>query len=261
MTTNFKMLTIFILLIWSILINAKEVTQKSIPCHTLNNSQDIRIYTADTQSGKITPKSIKKAFRSAGYIAGSNNMNRVFDIKFKNHIHDTYYLMVVHKKSFIKKLAKKSPNIALFTPFSMSIYTKKDEKTISASSISIAGISKITGIPKNNTDLIAYMKDVSNILAKALPNGKFEKLTYKMEKIQGNSVNKFTMKLDVEDDEIQDKLEGIQIELESYLASGGFVIAGFNRLSTEFLKASEGKYDFFYEKRGHLFWTTGTNLA
>lgn len=211
-----------------------------------NAAQDIRIYTADNQGGKINPVGIEKAFTDAGfYLTGINNMNIPFDAKYKKHPHELYYLMTVHKKDFVNKIAKKYPEIALFTPLSMSIYTRNGDKTISISSMSANGIAKVTGIPADNADLAAYMKDVADTLAKALPNGKFENLNYKIAKPEGDLVKRFTMEMDVKDDEIEDEAEGIQEELEAGLETGGFVVAGFNQLAAEFANTGNDIYDFF----------------
>jgi len=211
-----------------------------------NAAQDIRIYTADNQGGKVNPVGIEKTFADAGfYVTGINNMNIPFDAKYKKHPHELYYLMTVHKKKCVNNLVKKYPEMALFTPLSMSIFTRNGDKTISISSMSANGISKITGIPADDADLVSYMKDVADTLAKALPNGKFEELNYKILKPEGDLVTRFEMEMDVADDEIEDEAEGIQEELEAGLETGGFVVAGFNQLADEFANAGNDAYDFF----------------
>jgi uncharacterized protein (DUF302 family) len=211
-----------------------------------NAAQDIRIYTADNQGGKINPAGVEKAFTDAGfYITGRNDMNIPFDAKYKSHPHELYYLMTFHKKDFVNKIAKKYPEIALFTPLSMSIYTRNGDKTISISSMSVNGIAKVTGIPADNADLVAYMKDIADTLAKALPKGKFENVNYRIAKPEGDLVKRFTMEMDVKDDDIEDEAEGIQEELEAGLETGGFVVAGFNQLAAEFANAGNDTYDFF----------------
>ena len=231
MKINMKGLAVAVLLTFGVAVNA---------------AQDIRIYTADNQGGKINPAVVEKAFGDAGfYVTGINDMNIPFDAKYKSHPHELYYLMTVHKKDFVNKIAKKYPEIALFTPLSMSIYTRNGDKTISISSMSANGIAKVTGIPTDNADLAAYMKDIADTLAKALPNGKFENLSYKITKPEGDLVKRFTMEMDVKDDEIEDEAEGIQEELEAGLETGGFVVAGFNQLAAEFANAGNDTYDFF----------------
>jgi uncharacterized protein (DUF302 family) len=231
MKLNFKSLAVAALLTFGLAANA---------------AQDIRIYTADNQGGKITAVSIEKAFKDAGfYITGNNDMNKAFEAKFKDHAHDAYNLMTLHKKDSVSAIAKKYPEIALFTPLSMSIFTKKGTKTISVSSMSAAGISKITGIPADDANLAAYMKDVADVFAKALPNGKFETLEYKITKPEGDLVTRFTYEMDVQGEDVEDEVDGLQEELEAGLETAGFVLAGFNRLGEAYAKAGNDKYDFF----------------
>lgn len=213
---------------------------------SVNASQDIRIYTADNQGGKINAVTIEKAFKDAGfYITGNNDMNKAYEAKFKTHEHDAYNLMTLHKKDAVSNLAKKYPSIALFTPLSMSIFTRKGEKTISVSSMAATGIAKVAEIPADNADLIAYMKEVADILEKAMPNGKFEDVNYKIAKPEGDLVKRFTMEMDVKPEEVEDELEGLQEELEAGLETAGFVLAGYNKLGDDYAAAGNDMYDFF----------------
>jgi len=231
MKINFKSLAVAALLTFGLAANA---------------AQDIRIYTADNQGGKINAKGVEKAFKDAGfYITGNNDMNKAFEAKFKDHAHDAYNLMTLHKKDAVTEIAKKYPEIALFTPLSMSVFTRKGAKTISVSSMSAAGIAKITGIPADDAKLAAYMKEVADVLAKALPNGKFETLNYKIEKPEGDLIKRFTYEMDVQGDEVEDELDGLQEEMEAGLETAGFVLAGFNKLATDYAAAGNDKYDFF----------------
>jgi len=231
MKLNFKVLAAALLLTFGMALNA---------------AQDIRIFTADNNGGKVTAKTIEQAFKDAGfYFTGNNDMNKAFESKFKTHTHDVYNLMTLHKKDVVTKLAKKYPQIALFTPLSMSVFTRKGEKTISVSSMSADGIAKVTGIPADNAELVVYMKEITDVFAKAMPNGKFEKLNYKIAKPEGDLIKRFTMEMDVESDEVEDELEGLQEELEAGLETAGFVLAGYNKLGTAYAAAGNETYDFF----------------
>jgi uncharacterized protein (DUF302 family) len=213
---------------------------------TASMAQDIRIFTVDSEAGKVTPKSVEKAFKDAGFhITGNNNMNKAFDGKFKTHTHDVYNLFTVHSKERATKLVKNFPKMALFTPLSMSIFTKKGEKTLSVSSMDIAGIAKVTGIPVDNAELVAYMNEVTEVFTKAFPKGKFEALSYKIAKPEGDLINTFTMEMDVVgDDNIEDEVDGIQEELEAGLITAGFVVAGYNKISADY-GVKDRTYDFF----------------
>ena len=231
MKINLKSLAVAVLLTFGVAANA---------------AQDIRIFTADNNGGKVTAKTIEKAFKDAGfYLTGNNDMNKAFEAKFKTHTHDVYNLMTLHKKDVVTKLAKKYPEIALFTPLSMSIFTRKGDKTISVSSMSADGIAKVAGIPADNADLLAYMKEVADVLAKAMPNGKFEELNYKIAKPEGDLIKRFTMEMDVQGAEVEDELEGLQEELEAGLETAGFVLAGYNKLGVDYAAAGNETYDFF----------------
>jgi uncharacterized protein (DUF302 family) len=213
-------------------------------------SQDIQIYTTDNSNGKITGASIEKAFADAGFvISGNNDMNIAFKSKFQKTNHKMYHLFTVYKKELVLELAKITPKAALFAPLSMSIYMNNGSNNISISSLSIDGMAKVIGIPASNKYMAEYNKLIRATLAKALPNGHFEKTSYKILKPKGELITKFTYEMEVEDnsdaDAIEEELEGIQEELEGSLETVGFVIAGFNRLGDEFSEAGYDKYDFF----------------
>lgn len=211
--------------------------------------QDIQIYTADNSKGKITGATIEKTFADAGFlISGNNDMNVAFKSKFKKTNHKMYRLFTLYKKDLVLELAKITPDAALFAPLSMSIYMNTGSNDISISSLSIDGMAKVTGIPASNKHMIAYSKLVRETLAKALPNGHFEKTSYKILKPKGELITRFTYEMETEGDDadaIEEELEGIQEELEGSLETVGFVIAGFNKLGDEFSAAGYKKYDFF----------------
>lgn len=209
-------------------------------------AQDIQIYTTKNVNGKITPATIEKAFQDAGfYVTANNNMNLSFNAKFKVTNHKTYNLMVVHREDLVSKLIEISPKAVLFTPISMSIYSDKNSDDISISTISLDGMAKITGISKSNKYLKELSDSVQSTLAKALPNGHFKKLTYKILKPQGELVTTFIGEIDVDATELEEELEGFQEEIEGSLESLGFVVAGFNSFGDMLKKSGNNKYDFF----------------
>ncbi len=210
-------------------------------------AQDIQIYTADNSKGAITGATIEKTFEDAGFlISGNNDMNIAFKSKFQKTNDKMYHLFTLYKKDLVLELVKITPDAALFAPLSMSIYMNSGSNDISISSLSIDGMAKVTGIPASNKHMIAYSKLVRETLAKALPNGHFEKTSYKILKPEGELVTRFTYEMELEEGtDISEELDGIQEELESSLETVGFVIAGFNKLGDEFIEAGYEKYDFF----------------
>ena len=51
--------------------------------------------------------------------------------------------------------------------------------------------------------------------------------------------------MDVQGDEVEDELDGLQEEMEAGLETAGFVLAGFNKLAPDYAAAGNDKYDFF----------------
>ncbi len=217
---------------------------------TASAGQDIQIYTTDNSKGKITGKSIEKAFADAGFkISGNNDMNVAFKGKFKATNQKLYHLFTLYKKDIAMELLKITPKAALFTPLSMSFYSEKGSNDISVSSISLQGMAKVTGISAKNKYMVAYSKLIRATLKKALPGGHFEKTSYKILNPKGDLITRFTYDMELEEgnsaDAIEEELEGIQEEMEGSLETVGFVIAGFNRLGEELVAAGNEKYDFF----------------
>ena len=209
-----------------------------------NKTVDIEIITSDNSDGKITPKSIENAFKKAGFtISANRNMNGPFVKQFKSSGFDTYNLFTFYKADAVLELVKKYPNVGLFAPMSMSIYTKKGEKTISVSSLSVSAMAKIMKAPSDDKTLIKLRKLVKDTLKTAMPNGKFSTPNYGISKPKGELVTTFTMEMDSE--EWEDELDEFKMGFEGELAPHGFVIAGFNNLGDEFEEANYNVYDFY----------------
>jgi uncharacterized protein (DUF302 family) len=213
-----------------------EVTQES--------GSDIEIFTSDNSDGKITPKTIEEAFKKAGFtISANRDMNGPFVKQFKESGFDIYNLFTFYKPDIVLELVKKYPNVGLFAPMSMSIYTKKGEKTISVSSLTIGAMAKIMKAPRDDKRLVALRKLVKETLQTALPKGAFTTPSYEIQKAKGELVTTFTMEMDKE--EWEDELDEFKMGFEGELAPNGFVIAGFNNLGDEFEEAKYEAYDFY----------------
>ena len=213
---------------------------------TASAAHDIQIYTTDNSDGKITGESIEKVFTDAGFvISGNNDMNPPFKGKFQETHHKMYRLFAYHQKDLLMELVKVSPRAALFAPLSSSIYMKTGSNDISISTLTLDGMAKITGISAKNKHMMEYDKLIRDTLAKAFPNGHFEKISFKLLKAKDELVTSFTYEMEVEADEIEDELDGLETELEGSLETAGFIIAGFNKLGDDFAEAGYDKYDFF----------------
>jgi len=239
-----KGLLVSSLLVTGVIANeeAKVTEVKAVTTTTI--TQDIQIFTSDNSDGKINPQTIEDAFTKAGFFISANrDMNGPFKKQFKETTFDVYNLFTFFSKKETLELVKKYPNIGLFSPMSMSIYTKKGESKISISTLSIQAIAKILKIPADDTTLVKMGEMVKEALKDAMPKGQFETLPYSVQELTGSMVTSYEMEIDP--DEWEDEKEGIQMEFEGTLAPNGFVMAGFNDLNHDFKEGKYEAYDFY----------------
>jgi uncharacterized protein (DUF302 family) len=220
--------------------DAVKVEEKKAAVTKVANA-DIEIITSVNTDGKITTKSIEDAFIKAGFVVSANrDMNGPFKMQFKDSSFETYNLFTFYKADAILELAKKYPNVGLFAPMSMSIYSKKGETSISVSSLTVAAMAKVMKAPSDDATLLALRKLVKETLQSALPKGTFETPSYVMQESKGELATNFSMELDAE--EWTDELDDIKMEFKGELSTNGFVIAGFNSFADAF---KEVGYDFY----------------
>ncbi len=220
----------------------------------IDDGQDIRIFTVANPDGKITAATIEKAFEDTGFVIdGNNNMNAPFKPRFGATFYETYHLFTVHSSKHVLALVKDYPNIGLLSPLSMSIYSNRDDdtskgKTMSISGLTLRGMSRITGIPMDNPDLIAYSKLLKKALEKALPGGHFKELNYEhiADMLIMHQTN-FVAELGGEtEDEILEAKDDFEAEFEGEMEPIGFLFPGFVDFASEFDDAGYGGvYDYY----------------
>ncbi|MEA2017578.1 MAG: DUF302 domain-containing protein [Campylobacterota bacterium] len=212
--------------------------------------EDIRILTVENTQGKITTKSIEKAFKANGFnIVGNNDMNKAFEGRFGKEFpsagkdYNMYRLMFVHNPKITSKLLKDYPEVGLLSPLSTSVYSK-DGKSITISSLSLTGMSRISGVPETNTDLIALFDSMTKALKEALPNGKYQKLSYKKIRPDGALVTRFAFVLKNKGD-IEEAKESYQETMEGEIESSGFIVAGFYPVNEDLVENGINDYEFY----------------
>jgi len=208
--------------------------------------EDIRIFGVDNSKGEITAKSIEKGFEANGFtIIGNNDMNKAFEKRFGGgKDFKVYRLMFVHNPKIGAKLLKEYPEFGLLSPLSTSVYSK-DGKVINISSLSLTGMSRISGVPETNKDLIALHDQMTKALKAALPKGEFKKLSYKKIRPDGELVTRFAFKLKNEDGDIEEAKESYQETMEGEIESLGFIVAGFYPVQDDLLEAGVKDYEFY----------------
>ena len=207
-------------------------------------ANDVQVFSQKNADGKITPKTIEAEFKKLGfYISDNRDMNKPFMIQFKNTDFKVYNLFTLYHIDSVHNLAKKYPKIGLFTPMSMSIYTRKGDDSINISSLTLDTMSRISGIPASNPDLQKIGSLVKEALKLALPNGKFKTFDYKSSSTAKELITKMHVEVDPEDWE--DETEGMIEMIEGGLEEKGFVQAGFTDINYDFKKMGDNYFDMF----------------
>jgi uncharacterized protein (DUF302 family) len=205
---------------------------------------DVRVWQSDNSDGKITPKTVEEAFKKAGFvIAANNDMNFPFKRDFKKTHMDVYNLMVVFRKDTALALAEKYPDIGLFTPLSMSIYTPKGEKTISVATLRPEVMAQMMHIPADNPEMIKLGKKIEEALQAAMPKGKFIELPYTSKKSDKEVITRISM--EQQGDDWEDAKDDFETAFEEKLAPNGFVMAGFTDLNYDFDEHDKEWYLFY----------------
>ena len=204
----------------------------------LASAQNLQIFSVNNAKGTITAKTVQKAFKESGVIVDVNNdMNSIFSKRYGSVHHDKYNLAIFTNAKLVSKLMDKYPTIGLITPLTMSIYSGKDG-SINVSTLSLAGMSRITKIPATNPDLVAYSKLVDKALHAALPNGKYLKVKHNT-KASKELVTEFTLEIELEDgDTYTEAKESFEEEFEAEIGPMGYLIPKKYILKHE-------AYDFF----------------
>ncbi len=202
-------------------------------------TQNIQIFSVDNAKGVINAKSIEKAFNDSAVVVDVNNdMNSIFSKRYGKVHHKNYNLAIFTNAKMVSKLMKKYPSIGLITPLSMSIYEDAAKNTINISTLSLAGMARITKIPATDPDLIEYAKAVDTALHKALPNGKYLSVNHNT-KSSKPLTTEFTIEFELEDgDTYVDAKDSFKEEFESELGPVGFLIPKSYTLQHD-------DYDFF----------------
>ena len=206
-------------------------------------ASDVKIFSVNNVDGKITPKTIEKEFVKLGFsIVSNREMNSRFIKQFQKTTFDTYNLFTLYKSDLVQELSKNHPNIGLFAPMSMSIYSTKGSNKMNVAYLSRGAISKIVGIPYENKQLIKLENLITKALNKAMPNGTLLSKSYKILATDKPLVTTFKLEMDEED--WDEEKEEFQMSLDGELLPNGFVKAGFTDINIDF-DDDYTKFDFY----------------
>jgi len=211
--------------------------------------QNVQVFSAPNADGAITTKTIEAGFDSVGLtIAGNNDMNKPFGLRFGKLHYKTYNLAMYSSTKYTLNLVKKYPNFGALTPLTMSIWSDDEAKTMNVSTLSINGMARATGIPLDDPDLIAYAALIQTALKTAMPNGSFKELDYTVKYPNKKLATDFIADVDLDGEDPEDFIEGFEAEFEAELEPLGFLLPNYTNLQEEIFDDAgyTGVYDFYH---------------
>ncbi|MFT7002941.1 MAG: hypothetical protein ACJAWW_000275 [Sulfurimonas sp.] len=208
------------------------------------SGESVQVFTTKNTDGKITPKSISKAFDENGLTMGGNNdMNKPFKLRFNKVNYDTYNLAMFRNNALSIKLVKKYPHFGRLVPLTMSIWSDGD--TMNVSTLTLAGLARAANASVTDPDLIAYSVMIKKALKAAMPNGIFKELNHKVLDPKASYELNFSAKIDAETDPDEWR-EDFESEFEGEMESIGFLFPNYINMNDElFDEVGYEAYDFY----------------
>ncbi len=210
--------------------------------------QNVQVFTTANADGKVTTKSIEKAFDSVGLsVPGNNDMNKPFKTRFNKVNYEVYNLAMYINNDLTFKLIKKYPNFGALTPLTMSIWKAKDG-SMNISTLSIEGMARAVNIPVNDPDLVAYATLIKKALKTAMPNGHFKDLDFTVKYPNKSLATNFVVDVDLDGESPDEYVDDFEAEFEAELEPLGFLLPNYTNVQEEIFDDAgyTGVYDFYH---------------
>jgi len=210
------------------------------------NPQSVQVMSTENSDGKITTKTIEKAFDSVGLTVGANNdMNNPFGKRFPSLHYKVYNLAVFSNTELAFKLIKKYPQFGALMPLTMSIWS--DKGTMNAATLTLDGMARAGKIPIDDPDLVAYAAMITKALKASMPNGALKELNHTVKDPKDSYAIDFIAEIDTEEvTDFDEYKEDFQAEFEGEMEPLGFLFPNFMNIKEEiFDDADYDVYDFY----------------
>jgi len=210
------------------------------------NPQSVQVMSSSNSDGKITTKTIEKAFDATGLTVGANNdMNNPFGKRFPSLHYKVYNLAVFSNTDVAFKLIKKYPQFGALMPLTMSIWS--DKETMNVATLTLDGMARAGKVPANDPDLVAYAAMITKALNDAMPNGALKNLNHTVQDPTDSYAVDFIAEIDTEEvTDFEEYKEDFQAEFEGEMEPLGFLFPNFMNLKEEiFDDAGYDVYDFY----------------
>jgi uncharacterized protein (DUF302 family) len=237
--------TLLLLTLFTLSCSTKSPS-KSLKHSPKTTQHNILIYSSSFNNN-ITPESIEEHFNKLNLkILTNNNMNTPFKKYFNKLYYNTYNIAIYFNQKLSYKLLKKYPKFSLLTPLSIAIY--KNSSSINIATLSLQGMAKITQIPQDDQDLIAYANLIQKALKSAMPNAHVKELAYTQNKVKTDYTYDFKIPLNISKNQsYKDYIEEFEAKFEAEMEQAGFLLPNYMDLQEEiFHKYSYKAYDIYH---------------
>lgn len=240
-----KMFSLIVLSITLLSMTACMDATKEITVKQPAKPQNVQVFSTNNKDGKITPSVISNAMENVGLLsAGNNDMNKPFSQRFPKLHYKTYNLAMFQNDKLTVALIKKYPNFGALAPLTMSIW--EDEENIHIATLTLTGMSRASGIPMNDPDLIAYAELIHKGLKTALPNGEYKFLDYDIKSATDSYAITFEMEVPEDTEDLEEFKEDFEAEFEGEMEPIGFLMPNYSNLQDDvFQAAGYNEYDFY----------------
>lgn len=220
---------------------------------TVETDADIQIFSAKGDKEPVDIEAIERALELAGLTVVTRiDLEKRSLQQYGEAPYPVQKIMLVMNEALNYKLIQKYPQFSALMPMNLSIWTTEDGG-VNIASLSLRGMSRVTGIPQTDANLVAYASMIRHGLEQALPNGDFQpvRTAGKDGPEETSLLVDFATPFDVKGkrterfyEEYSEDFESI---IESRMESAGFTIESLENIEENLAKRYnvEGVYDFY----------------
>jgi len=206
---------------------------------------DLRILSVQNDPKSDLPKKIESTLAAHGFtIAANTEMNKPFNIQFRQSDFDVFNLLTAFHTDLARKLVMKYPDAGVFTPMGFGIYQAKGDKQLHVSMLTAEAMAKIIGLERVDPLLKSIEEEALAALKAAMPGAQITMEKNPL-KPAGPLLSKYTMEVDAED--YDDDKEELEMGIQSGLQPKGFVLS--NQLDFDLVigedESVESPFDFY----------------
>lgn len=207
---------------------------------------DIRIFSVANDPKSSLPIAIEKQLEKDGFtISANTEMNKPFQIQFKQSDYEVFYLLTAYHTELSETLIKKHPDAGIFLPMGVGIYQAKGDDSLHVSILTATAQTKILGLKTVEPILLEIEKAMIASLKKAMPKATVTISEDNALPAEGPLVSRYEMEVDADD--WADDREELQMTIEDGFKPMGFVMSSYMEYNYILTKEEtvDSPFDFY----------------